>query len=149
MVFRRCRFLLKDDHSAEDAMQEVFMRVFVHKQKLKDEYPSSLLFKIATNVCLNIIRNNKKAAEAVDDEVINQIAYYDDSEKRFLNNETIKQIFSNTNESTKSMAIMHYVDGMTLEQVAREHNMSVSGVRKRLRVFKEKVKHMREIDHEL
>jgi RNA polymerase sigma-70 factor (ECF subfamily) len=28
---------------------------------------------------------------------------------------------------------LHYVDGMTLEQVANEVSMSVSGVRKRLR----------------
>ena len=31
------------------------------------------------------------------------------------------------------MAILHYVDGMTLQEVADEVGMSVSGVRKRLR----------------
>ena len=31
------------------------------------------------------------------------------------------------------MALLHYVDGMTLEEVAEEVGMSVSGVRKRLR----------------
>jgi RNA polymerase sigma-70 factor (ECF subfamily) len=31
------------------------------------------------------------------------------------------------------MAVLHHVDGMTLEQVARECGMSISGVRKRLR----------------
>ena len=31
------------------------------------------------------------------------------------------------------MAVLHYVDGMTLEQVARECGLSMSGVRKRLR----------------
>jgi DNA-directed RNA polymerase specialized sigma24 family protein len=36
-------------------------------------------------------------------------------------------------ESTRTMAVLHFVDGMTLEQVARECGMSVSGVRKRLR----------------
>jgi RNA polymerase sigma-70 factor (ECF subfamily) len=29
--------------------------------------------------------------------------------------------------------VLHYVDGLTLEQVAREVGLSVSGVRKRLR----------------
>ena len=31
---------------------------------------------------------------------------------------------------------MHLVDGMTLEEVAREARMSVSGVRKRLRTLR-------------
>ena len=31
------------------------------------------------------------------------------------------------------MAVLHYVDGLTLEQVAAETGLSVSGVRKRLR----------------
>ena len=35
------------------------------------------------------------------------------------------------------MAVMHHVDGMTLEQVARECGLSVSGVRKRLRRLRE------------
>ncbi len=37
---------------------------------------------------------------------------------------------------------MHYVDGMTLEEVARESGLSVSGVRKRLRTLKERVRGM-------
>ena len=31
------------------------------------------------------------------------------------------------------MAVYHFLDGMTLEETARETGMSVSGVRKRLR----------------
>jgi RNA polymerase sigma-70 factor (ECF subfamily) len=41
------------------------------------------------------------------------------------------------------MAVMHYVDGMTYEEVAREVGLSVSGVRKRLRTLKA---HVRDLD---
>ena len=34
------------------------------------------------------------------------------------------------------MAVLHYVDGLTLEEVAIETGLSVSGVRKRLRRLK-------------
>jgi RNA polymerase sigma-70 factor (ECF subfamily) len=34
------------------------------------------------------------------------------------------------------MAVLHYVDGMTLAQVARACGLSVSGVRKRLRALR-------------
>ena len=39
-------------------------------------------------------------------------------------------------------AVLHYVDGMTLEQVARECGMSVSGVRKRLRGLRSELRVM-------
>ena len=41
-------------------------------------------------------------------------------------------IFDETKSTTKDMAILHYVDGLTLEETAKMMKMSVSGVRKRL-----------------
>ena len=35
--------------------------------------------------------------------------------------------------SSRTIAVLHYIDGLTLEQVAGETGLSVSGVRKRLR----------------
>jgi DNA-directed RNA polymerase specialized sigma24 family protein len=35
--------------------------------------------------------------------------------------------------------VLHHVDGLTLEEVAAEVGMSVSGVRKRLRTIKDKL----------
>ena len=46
---------------------------------------------------------------------------------------SLAALFGAASESTRLMAVMHYVDGMTLEQVAQATDMSVSGVRKRLR----------------
>ncbi len=42
---------------------------------------------------------------------------------------------------------MHYVDGMTLEEVAGEVGLSVSGVRKRLRTLKARVEGMEVSDY--
>ena len=52
--------------------------------------------------------------------------------KRFLN-----RIFGREEESWRVMAVLHLVDGMTLEEVARECGLSVSGVRHRLRKIRE------------
>jgi len=53
MVLRRCRRLLREEDHALDAMQDVFVRVLQRQDSLKATYPSSLLYRIATNVCLN------------------------------------------------------------------------------------------------
>ena len=45
----------------------------------------------------------------------------------------LDRLFRRHPESTRTMAVLHHLDGMTLAEVARECGMSVSGVRKRLR----------------
>ena len=41
--------------------------------------------------------------------------------------------------STQVMAVLHFVDGLTLEEVAAEVGLSVSGVRKRIRTLRERL----------
>jgi RNA polymerase sigma-70 factor (ECF subfamily) len=140
MVLRRCRRLLRDDAEALDASQDVFVRVIERRDWLDGQYPSSLLFRIATNVCLNRIRDRGRrpeghrvpATDAQDDQLY-LIAHAAEpggqSEARLL----LDRLFRRHPESSRTMAVLHYVDGLTLDEVANVTGMSVSGVRKRLR----------------
>jgi RNA polymerase sigma-70 factor (ECF subfamily) len=46
--------------------------------------------------------------------------------------------------STQVMAVLHHVDGLTFEEVAREVGLSVSGVRKRLRGLRARLEALEE-----
>lgn len=138
MVLRRCRWLLKDEDSALDAMQDVFVQVLRHREKLRDEYPSSLLYKIATNICLNKIRSKKRSPESENSDILERIAFTDSFENRVYTMDVLDRIFKREKESTRLIAVMHLVDGMTLDEVSKETGLSVSGVRKRLRGLKKR-----------
>jgi RNA polymerase sigma-70 factor (ECF subfamily) len=140
MVMRRCRKLLKDEELARDAMHEVFVRLLRFKDRLTDTYPSSLMYRMATNVCLDIIASNRGFEEVDDNDIIYRIACYQESEETVIMKNFLDYIFSKEKKSTRIMAVLHYVDGLTYEEVALEMGLSVSGVRKRLRVFKSKLK---------
>jgi RNA polymerase sigma factor (sigma-70 family) len=136
MVLRRCRRLLRDENEALDACQDVFVRLLVNRTRLDGAYPSSLLFRVATNVCLNRIRDRKRRPESPaleDDELLASIASAESpggvSDARML----LDWLFGRQPESSRTIAVLHYVDGLTLEEVARQTGLSVSGVRKRLR----------------
>ena len=133
MVLRRCRFLLRDEESAFDAMQDVFVQVIRRRESLNDSAPSSLLYRIATNVCLNMLRTRTRRAEVSGDDLIERIAGDDNPMERVLTNHFLDRIFRTQKPSTRAIAIYHYVDRMTLEETAELVGMSVSGVRKRLR----------------
>ena len=145
MVLRRCRTLLRDPAKAEDAMQDVFVSLIRNEDRLRDEAPGALLLRVATNVCLNRLRGDKRHPEDAheDDDLALRIAQADDgsggTESRTLARSVLGKLFGADDPlaaSTRSLAFMHLVDGMTLEEVARESRLSVSGVRKRLRTLK-------------
>jgi RNA polymerase sigma-70 factor (ECF subfamily) len=136
MVLRRCRRLLRDEDEALDACQDVFVRVIERRARLDVRYPSSLLYRIATNVCLNRIRDSRREPATDGEAVLSAIARAEEpgaaSEARLL----LARLFGRHPESSRTMAVLHYVDGLTLEEVAAETEMSVSGVRKRLRTLR-------------
>jgi RNA polymerase sigma-70 factor (ECF subfamily) len=138
MVLRRCRQLLKDEDKALDAMQETFVRLLRHRERLNDAGPSSLLYRIATNVCLNLLRGERRRPQADDEELLLSIASLDDHEERSGARSFLDQLFGGERESTRTMATLHYVDGLTLEETAVQVGLSVSGVRKRLRGLRAK-----------
>lgn len=133
MVIRRCRQLLKDEQEALDATQDVFVRLIEGKDRLRADYPSSLLYRMATNLCLNRLRDRHRHRETSDPELVDRIADQDDVEARVSAGAVLDRLFGRQRDSTRTMAVLHYVDGMTLEEVAAEVGLSVSGVRKRLR----------------
>lgn len=132
MVLRRCRYIIKDEEKALDCMQDVFVRIIEHKEKLTGVC-SSLFYTTATRVCLNKIRSDKVRYSPQIDSLINEIADNSASHEEVTNASIfLDYIFNETKQDTRDMAIMHYVDGLTLEETAKQMNMSVSGVRKRL-----------------
>lgn len=144
MVLRRCRLLLRDEARAVDAMQDVFVLVLRHQATLDQESGSSLLFKLATNVCLNQLRSARRKPEDANDELVLSIANDLDLEQRAQARSFLSRLFADEPETTATIAVMHYLDGMTWDEVAAETKMSVSGVRKRARGITERVKSLQE-----
>jgi RNA polymerase sigma factor (sigma-70 family) len=140
MVLRRCRQLLRDEDKAVDAMQDTFVQVLRREGALDDRAPSSLLYTIATNTCLNVLRAERRRPRGGDDDVIATIAGVDDPVGGVVARHLLDRIFAREQPSTRTIAVMHFVDGLTYEEVAAEVGLSVSGVRKRLRTLKERVR---------
>ena len=141
MVYRRCFSMLRDDAEAQDMVQEVFLRIYERMDSLDLSQPSSLLWNTATRLCLNRIRDKKRRGLDVDSsELLLTIACAEDEDDGIGARSILSKLFSNEPESSRTMAVLHFVDGMTLEETAREVNLSVSGVRKRLRGLQAKIK---------
>ena len=139
MVLRRCRRLLSDEDEALDACQDVFVRLIEHRDRLVGTYPSSLLYRIATNVCLNRIRDRARAPVnplSKDEQLLASIANAGAPAGRSDARLLLDWLFGRHPESSRTIAVLHYVDGLTLDEVAQQTQLSVSGVRRRLRLLR-------------
>lgn len=130
MVLRRCRHLLRDEGSAQDALQDVFARM-LERRLPAVEFPSTWLYTVATRVCLDRLRSAPVRRNAGEDLLLD-IAVSEDLEEKVTARRILERIFHRHEASTKVMAVLYYLDGLSLEEVAEQVGLSVSGVRKRL-----------------
>lgn len=127
-----------------EATQDVFVQLLRRKQDLEVDSPSSLLYRIATNVSLNRLRTMKRHPEHQDDELLMRIASAPVTEGQTIAASLLQKLFGTEQESTATIAVLHLLDGYTLEETAAEVGMSVSGVRKRLRGLRAHLKELEE-----
>lgn len=131
MVFRRCVQLLHNEDDALDAMQEVFVRVIRHRGVIQD--PGAFLYRAATNTCLNYLRASRRHRDKLENKALVALVSLYDERAALMSRSLLRRLFARNTESTFHIAVLYYVDGLTLEQVALDVGLSVSGVRKRLR----------------
>lgn len=137
-VFDRCFSLLKNEEDAIDATHDLFVRL-LSQNELSIETPLAFLSLSATRICLNRIRNRKTRKTEADSELIRSIATIDDGESRSIARQILSIVFSNNPVSSQWIAVLHFVDGLTLQQTADYVGMSVSGVQKRLRKLRQEL----------
>lgn len=132
MVLRRCRRMLRNEEEAVDAMHDTFVHVLRRRDQLEVRTPSALLHTIATNTCLDRLRARKRKPEDADDDLLTRIAAAPEVEERAWARIALDRVFAREVVSTRVIATLVLVDGMTWEEVAADVGMSVSGVRKRI-----------------
>jgi len=145
MVLRRCRFLLRNEQAAYDAMQEVFVKVLSNRDRLTEKYPSSLLYRIATNICLNRIRDDRKHDISNYLHLLHHAKFPGGGESETSLTLLLEYILAKEKRSTRTIAVMYFINGMTIQEIADVMKLSSSGVHKRLEKLRGKIRSMGEL----
>jgi len=87
----------------------------------------------------------RRRPEDANDELVLRIAVAPDDTQRPFARLLLGQVFAREKPSTRTIAVLHLVDGFTLQQVAEEVGLSVSGVRKRLASLRTHLQELEEI----
>lgn len=132
-VYRRCRRMLRDEEQAADATQEVFLRLVRHGAALADRADLlPWLYRVATNFCLNQLRNARGHAEEGLEEGLEA---GEGPSHPAADGQLARQILSHFDEVTQVIAVGIVVEGRDAEEVARELGVSRRTVSRKLDRF--------------
>ena len=137
MVLGRCLTLLRNEADAHEAAQEVFLRIHRYRSSFRgDAKPSTFLYRVTTNHCLNLIRTRgRRREDPVEDIDLAPDTTLDLVELR----ELLEHLLEGLDERTREAVVYRYVDGMTLGEVGDLLGVTEAAIRKRLKNFHDRV----------
>lgn len=136
LVHRRCLTLLGNAADAEDAVQETFLRVRRLGARPTTS-PLAWLYTIASNCAFDLM-SKKRREEPQPPEDLPRIdtrrqGSEDDPDHRAV----IGAVLRTLDDKTRTIGVLHYVDGYTQEEVAVQTGYSRKTVGKKLKLFED------------
>lgn len=142
LVRRRARSILGDEAEAEDATQEVFVRVLASVREFRGEsQPSTWLYRITTNLCLNRLRDGKRHRGRL--ETVAKTIEVDAGQVRRPAGETrstLRTVLARVAEDLAQVAVYYHVDEMDQEEIAALTGVSRRTVGYRLERFRDEAR---------
>ena len=132
-VYGRCRYLLKDEAEAKDALQDVFVKVLQGMAGFRAAASESTwILRIATHHCLNLLRARKALwREQVRVMHAERKVETETPDRR----EMVRAALAAAPEEAQEVAVLYFVDELTQAEIAQEMGRSLPTIRKRLREF--------------
>jgi RNA polymerase sigma factor (sigma-70 family) len=142
-VYAKCYSMLKDDFEAEDAMQEIFMKILIKISTFSGRSKfSTWLYSITYNFCIDKIRMAKKdVTQEVDD--INRYGEnvadeVEDAELKEIAVDRLKVILGEINSEDKAVLLMKYQDDLSIKDMCVVLNKSESAMKMQIKRAKER-----------
>lgn len=143
-IYAKCISLLKYEDVAEDAMQEIFMKILLNLSKFSGKSKvSTWIYSITYNFCIDIIRRKKKDPSMLIDNFAGDNDMIDDVDDAFLletNIGRLKTILEKIPSSDKAILLMKYQDDMSIRDIGGILNKSESAIKMKIKRAKQKFK---------
>jgi RNA polymerase sigma-70 factor (ECF subfamily) len=136
--------MLDDGAAAEDATQETFMRVHRHLARACTVQEAlSWIYRIATNYCLNELRDRKLRPQPTSHRMP-EVGATPNLERTMADRAAVRWIAAAVPEKLRIVAWLHYVEGMAQPEVAEVLKISRRTVVYRLEEFNERARKLLE-----
>lgn len=134
MLFRTAYLYVGNSADAEDILQEVFMKYLSGKYRFKDsEHEKAWFIRVTQNKALDFLKRKGRKNVSLDE--INELTY----EKDTYSADVLNKVMA-LPEKYKSIVMLYYYDGYSVDEIAAILKISKSAVKMRLKRSREILK---------
>lgn len=147
-VFSKCISLLKNETHAQDATQDIFLKIFLNLSKFggKSKF-STWIYSITYNYCIDLIRKKKKDGNIFSDEMEKAPDLAEevpDSALLEMEVSRLKVVLETIPVGDKAVLLMKYQDDMSIRDISDALNKSESAIKMKLKRAKHKAQQVYE-----
>lgn len=143
-VYSKCLSLLKNEAAAQDAAQDVFLKIFLNLSKFnKKSRFSTWVYSITYNYCIDYLRRKKKEKTILTDDENEKDPVeeeVDDKEILEMEIERLAYILDKIPEDDKMVLLMKYREDLSIKDISKAFNKSESAIKMKLKRAKNKVR---------
>jgi RNA polymerase sigma-70 factor (ECF subfamily) len=132
-----CLRITRREDAAEEAVQETFVRALRALPSLRrvESFPSWLL-AIAANTAREVVRNDRKAAGLEAPDELEAAA----EPRGDARGEAIERALAMLDAEERELFLLHTVEGLSLDELARERRVSAAAMKSRVHRIRAKVR---------
>ncbi|MDA0986068.1 MAG: RNA polymerase sigma factor [Bacteroidetes bacterium] len=129
-AFALLRSICKNNFDAEEALQDVFMKIYDYSSTFKGTSKvSTWLYTITYRTGLSYVANRKRNKTEPIDEFIENNIKNDSEQKDFIKNELLLKLVDELSEKQNIVLTLFYFNDLTIEEISQTLNISESDVK--------------------
>lgn len=141
-VYSKCISLLKDEPLAEDAAQEIFLKIFLNLSKFNHKSKfSTWVYSITYNYCIDLIRKRKKKQNLISgssDDVADVPEEVNDKELLEMELGRLQKVLEEIPVQDKAVLLMKYREDMSIKEISVVLDKSESAIKMKIKRAKYK-----------
>ena len=142
-MFKRAYYILKDENDAEDAVQEAFIRIWRHLDKLHDLESDRIkwyMICVAKSAAIDIYRKKKDRWEK--EELVDESFWHAYSDEILTENNQIYAAIAGFPDRERDVLMLKYVYGFSYKEMAQMLGVSTETVKKALMRGKDRLERL-------
>jgi RNA polymerase sigma-70 factor (ECF subfamily) len=147
-VYSKCLSILKDEALAQDATQEIFMKIFTNLAKFGERAQfSTWVYAITYSYCIDYLRRKQKMNDLFSEDIERtpDLAVEEVPDEALLTMEVnqLKSVLNKLPVGDKAVLLMKYQDDMSIKEIAELLRKTESAVKMKLKRAKAKAQQVR------
>lgn len=141
-VYGKCISLLKEEHLARDAAQDIFLKIFMNLGQFGEQAKfSTWVYSISYNYCIDILRKKKKMGDIFSDDMErlpDTVDEVHDEALLTMQADRLRVVLDKIPVGDKAILLMKYQDDLQIKEIADMLQKTESAIKMKIKRAKHK-----------